>query len=47
LKGLLSTAGVDGKATAFLFTYTQIELESFIEDIDNLLNTCEVPPSLK
>ena len=32
-----------GKATVFLFTDTQIKLESFVEDINNLLNTCEVP----
>jgi len=43
LKRLLSTAGGDGKATVFLFTDTQIKLESFVEDINNLLNTCEVP----
>lgn len=40
---MLSTAGGDGKATVFLFTDTQIKLESFVEDINNLLNTCEVP----
>lgn len=43
LKRLLTTAGGDGKSTVFLFTDTQIKLESFVEDINNLLNTCEVP----
>ena len=43
LKRLLTTAGGDGKSTVFLFTDAQIKLESFVEDINNLLNTCEVP----
>ena len=32
-----------GKPTVFLITDTQIKEESFLEDIDNLLNTGEVP----
>eukprot|EP00961_Rhodomonas_salina_P063758 857225-Rhodomonas_salina.13 len=43
VKRLLSTAGGDGKPTTFLFTDSQIKLESFVEDINNLLNTAEVP----
>eukprot|EP00960_Hanusia_phi_P013114 383004-Hanusia_phi.AAC.2 len=43
LKKLLSTAGGDGKSTTFLFTDSQIKYESFVEDINNLLNTAEVP----
>ena len=43
LKRLLSTAGGDGKQTTFLFTDSQIKLESFVEDINNILNTAEVP----
>lgn len=27
----------------FLFTDSQIKQEIFVEDINNLLNTCEVP----
>ncbi|XP_071484907.1 dynein axonemal heavy chain 12-like [Diadema antillarum] len=43
LKSLLKNAGALGKPTAFLITDTQIKEESFLEDIDNLLNTGEVP----
>jgi dynein heavy chain len=43
LKRLLTSAGGDGKSATFLFTDTQIKLESFVEDINNLLNTAEVP----
>ena len=32
-----------GKATVFLFTDTQIVTESFVEDINNILNSGEVP----
>ncbi|XP_052285538.1 dynein axonemal heavy chain 12-like isoform X2 [Dreissena polymorpha] len=42
LKNLLKTAG-SGKTMVFLITDTQIKEESFLEDIDNLLNTGEVP----
>ena len=37
------TAGIDGKGLCFLMTDTQIISESFIEDINNLLNTGEIP----
>ncbi|XP_033102995.1 dynein heavy chain 12, axonemal-like isoform X1 [Anneissia japonica] len=43
LKTLLKNAGAFGKTTVFLITDTQIKEESFLEDIDNLLNTGEVP----
>ncbi|XP_071816044.1 dynein axonemal heavy chain 12-like isoform X3 [Apostichopus japonicus] len=43
LKQLMKTAGAEGKPTVFLITDTQIKEESFLEDIDNLLNTGEVP----
>ena len=36
-------AGGQGKATVFLLTDTQIKEESFLEDVDSLLNTGEVP----
>ena len=42
-QALLKTAGALGKPTAFLITDTQIKEESFLEDIDNLLNAGEVP----
>ena len=37
-----STGGL-GKPTVFLITDSQIKEESFLEDIDSLLNTGEVP----
>lgn len=40
---LLKLAGGKGESTVFLFTDSQIKSESFIEDINNLLNTAEVP----
>ena len=43
VKRLLTSAGGDGKPSTFLFTDTQIKMESFVEDINNLLNTAEVP----
>ncbi|XP_055958216.1 dynein axonemal heavy chain 7 [Patella vulgata] len=43
IKNLLKTVGGVGKATVFLITDTQIKEESFLEDIDSLLNTGEVP----
>ena len=39
---LLKTAG-GGKTMVFLITDTQIKEESFLEDIDSLLNSGEVP----
>ena len=43
LQTLLKTAGAQMKPTVFLLTDTQIKEESFLEDIDSLLNTGEVP----
>ncbi len=43
LKGVLYTAGRDNKQVTFLFVDTQIVMESFMEDINNLLNAGEVP----
>jgi len=43
LKRLLMQAGGEGKPTVFLFTDTQIINESFLEDINNILNAGEVP----
>ena len=43
LKKLLLAAGEEGKAVVFLFSDTQIVKESFVEDINNILNTGEVP----
>lgn len=43
LKKVLKSAGGKNQPTVFLFTDSQIKMESFVEDINNLLNTCEVP----
>ncbi|KAL3853467.1 hypothetical protein ACJMK2_017003 [Sinanodonta woodiana] len=43
IKNVLKTAGMSGKNIVFLITDTQIKQESFLEDIDSLLNTGEVP----
>lgn len=43
LKKVLKLAGAQGQQTVFLLTDTQIKDESFLEDIDSLLNTGEVP----
>ena len=43
LKTVLRRAGAEGQPTVFLFSDTQIKLESFLEDINNILNTGEVP----
>ena len=39
----LKRAGGEGKHVVFLFSDTQIKDESFVEDINNLLNSGEVP----
>lgn len=41
---VLKKAGLDGKDTVFLFTDSQIVQESFLEDINNILNAGEVRP---
>ncbi|XP_013387188.1 dynein heavy chain 12, axonemal, partial [Lingula anatina] len=43
LKTVLKKAGGEGKPTTFLITDSQIKQESFLEDIDGLLNAGEVP----
>ncbi|TGZ67987.1 hypothetical protein CRM22_004505 [Opisthorchis felineus] len=43
LKKLYFWAGVENKPTVFLFTDTQIVVEEFLEDINNILNSGEVP----
>eukprot|EP00116_Pleurobrachia_bachei_P000174 sb/3460436/ len=42
LKGLYHSAGVEGNNTVFLFTDTQIVVEEFLEDINNILNSGEI-----
>ncbi|KFQ84496.1 Dynein heavy chain 7, axonemal, partial [Phoenicopterus ruber ruber] len=43
LKSLLKNAGVKGLKTVFIITDAQIKEESFLEDVDSVLNTGEVP----
>ncbi|XP_037391966.1 dynein heavy chain 3, axonemal [Pygocentrus nattereri] len=43
LKRVMLKAGVEGKRTTFLFSDSQIKDESFVEDINMLLNTGDVP----
>ena len=43
LKKVMKIAGGQGKPTIFLFSDTQIQHESFLEDINNILNAGEVP----
>jgi dynein heavy chain len=43
LKRILKHAGGDGKPTVFLFADNQIKDESFVEDINMMLNTADVP----
>ena len=40
---MLKQAGAQFQPTAFLFSDTQLKDESFLEDINNILNTGEVP----
>lgn len=40
---LLKDAGVKGQKTVFLLTDAQIKDEAFLEDVDSVLNTGEVP----
>ena len=39
----MKQGGIEGKGVTFLFTDTQIIKESFLEDINNILNSGEVP----
>jgi len=43
IKELMLQTGVKGKQVTFLFTDTHIVNESFLEDINNLLNSGEIP----
>ena len=43
LKDILMTAGAKNQPTVFLFSDTQIVTETFLEDINNVLNSGEVP----
>ncbi|XP_051969464.1 dynein axonemal heavy chain 3 [Xyrauchen texanus] len=43
LKHLMLKAGIEGRKTTFLFSDNQIKDEAFVEDINMLLNTGDVP----
>ncbi|KAJ1517722.1 Dynein heavy chain 7, axonemal [Coelomomyces lativittatus] len=43
LKKILLKSGVEGRPSVFLISDTQLKQESFLEDINNLLNSGEVP----
>ena len=43
IKTLMIKAGVEGKNMVFLFTDSQIVEEGFLEDINNVLNSGEIP----
>ncbi|KAJ3281611.1 Dynein heavy chain 6, axonemal [Borealophlyctis nickersoniae] len=43
LKKLYRIAGMEGKNTVFLLSDTQIKSETFLEDVNNVLNSGEVP----
>ncbi|XP_057714813.1 dynein axonemal heavy chain 2 isoform X3 [Corythoichthys intestinalis] len=43
IKKLYRQTGVDNRPTVFLFNDTQIVVESFLEDINNILSSGEVP----
>ena len=43
MKELMFASGVMGKEISFTMTDSQILYESFLEDINNILNTGEVP----
>jgi hypothetical protein len=43
VKKVLRTAGLDGRPIVFLFSDTQIVDEIFLEDINNVLNSGDVP----
>ena len=40
---LFMNCGVDEKQTVFLLSDTQIIMESFLEDVNNILNNGEIP----
>lgn len=43
IKGLMLKAGLQRRETVFLFSDTQIKSESFLEDLNNVLNSGDVP----
>lgn len=43
IKNFMRSTGVEGESCVFLFTDSQIVEESFLEDINNVLNSGEVP----
>ena len=43
LRKLYHQAGIENKQTVFLFSDTQVLDESFLEDINNILSSGEVP----
>lgn len=43
MKKLYSQAGVSNKETTFILVDTQVAEESFLEDINNILSSGEVP----
>jgi dynein heavy chain len=43
MKNILRNAGAKNNNTVFLLADTQIKMESFVEDINNLLNVGEIP----
>jgi dynein heavy chain len=43
MKKVFKKAGIEDKPTVFLFSDTQIQQESFLEDISNILNLGEIP----
>jgi len=43
MRKMLKKAGGEGKNTVFLLSDTQIKDEGFVEDVNNLLNTGEIP----
>lgn len=47
LKFVLMQAGVEAKQTTFLFVDTQIISEQMLEDINNVLNSGDVPQLYK
>jgi dynein heavy chain len=43
IKGLMRMVAKKGNPTSFIFTDNQIKEDGFLEDINNILNTGEVP----
>ncbi|CAF4568450.1 unnamed protein product [Rotaria sp. Silwood1] len=43
IRKLFRKSGIEGKSTVFLFNDSQIKDESFIEDINMMLNTADIP----